>query len=138
MVCPILPVTLMYCGQTVGRIKMKLDMQVGLGPGHTVLDGDSAPHGKGQSSPPRSKFTGARFACLRIIRGPCLMWTNDWMDQDETWHGGRPRPSPNCVKWGPRSPLQRGTDAQFSAMSPQRGTAAQFSAHVYLPMWSSV
>ena len=36
-----LSVTLMYCGQTVGRIKMKLGMQVGLG--HTVLDGDPAP-----------------------------------------------------------------------------------------------
>jgi len=34
--CPvclsILSVTLMYCGQTVGHIKMKLGMQVGLGP----------------------------------------------------------------------------------------------------------
>jgi len=36
-------VTLVYCGQTVGRIKMKLSMQVGLGPGHYVLDGDPAP-----------------------------------------------------------------------------------------------
>jgi len=25
---------LVYCGQAVGRIKMKLGMQVGLGPGH--------------------------------------------------------------------------------------------------------
>ena len=33
----------LYCGQTVGRIKMKLGMQVGLGPGHIVLDGDPAP-----------------------------------------------------------------------------------------------
>jgi len=32
-----------YCGQTVGWIKMKLGTQVGLGPGHTVLDGDPAP-----------------------------------------------------------------------------------------------
>ena len=31
------------CGQTVGRIKMKLGMQVGLGPGHIVLDGNPAP-----------------------------------------------------------------------------------------------
>jgi len=30
-VCPVLSITLVYCGQTVGRIKMKLDMQVGLG-----------------------------------------------------------------------------------------------------------
>jgi len=41
--CPVcLSVTLVYCGQTVGWIKMKLGMQVGLGPGHTVLDGDPA------------------------------------------------------------------------------------------------
>ena len=39
----ILSVTLVYCGQTVGRIKMKLGMQVGLGPGHMVLGGDPAP-----------------------------------------------------------------------------------------------
>ena len=37
-----LSVTLVYCGQTVGRIKMKLGMQVGLGRGHIVLDGDPA------------------------------------------------------------------------------------------------
>ena len=28
----VLPVTLLHCGQTVGRIKMKLGTQVGLGP----------------------------------------------------------------------------------------------------------
>jgi len=33
-------VTCVYCGHTVGRIKMKLGMQVGLGPGHIVLDGN--------------------------------------------------------------------------------------------------
>ena len=32
-----------HCSQTVGRIKMKLGMQVGLGPGHIVLGGDPAP-----------------------------------------------------------------------------------------------
>jgi len=41
-VCPVLSVTLVHCGQTVGRIKMKLDMQVGLSRGHIVLDGDPA------------------------------------------------------------------------------------------------
>jgi len=34
---------LVYCDQTVGWIKMKLGMQVGLGPGHIVFDGDPAP-----------------------------------------------------------------------------------------------
>ena len=37
-VCPV--VTLVYCGQTVEWIKMKLGKEVGLGPGHIVLDGD--------------------------------------------------------------------------------------------------
>jgi len=32
----VLSVTLVYCSQTVGLIKMKLGMQVGLGPGHIV------------------------------------------------------------------------------------------------------
>ena len=44
--CPVLSclsVTLVYCGQTVGWIKMKLGMQVGLVSGHIVLDGDLAP-----------------------------------------------------------------------------------------------
>ena len=42
--CPVcLSVTLVYCGQTVGWIKMKLGVQVGLGHDHIVLDGDPAP-----------------------------------------------------------------------------------------------
>ena len=46
----VLSVTLVYCGQTVGWIKMKLGVEVGLGPGHTVLDGDpSPPSPKGHS-----------------------------------------------------------------------------------------
>ena len=46
--CPALAclsVTLVYRGQTVGRIKMKLGVQVGLG--HIVLDGDPAPPRRG-------------------------------------------------------------------------------------------
>jgi len=39
-----LDVMLVYCGQTVGWIKMKLGVEVGLGPGHIVLDGDPAPN----------------------------------------------------------------------------------------------
>ena len=36
-------VTMVYCGQTVGRIKVKLGVQVGLVPGHIVLHRDLAP-----------------------------------------------------------------------------------------------
>ena len=32
-----------YCGQTVAWIKMPFGTEVGLGPGHIVLDGEPAP-----------------------------------------------------------------------------------------------
>ena len=38
-----------------------------------------------------------------------VLWPNGWMDQDETWYGGRPRPWPQCVRWGPSSPFPKGT-----------------------------
>ena len=38
-----------------------------------------------------------------------VLWPNDWMDQDTTWHGGRPRPWPYCVRWGPSTLPKRGT-----------------------------
>ena len=75
---------------------------------HCVRWGPSSTHGKGHNSPPLSKFTGAGFACVRIIRGPCLLWPNGWMCQDETWRGGRPQLWPNWVGWGPSSPSSKG------------------------------
>jgi len=56
---------LVYCGQTVGRIKMKLGIQVGLGPGHIVLDEDPGPPPQRGTAPP-------------II-------SHGSMDQDATW-----------------------------------------------------
>ena len=47
----VLSVTLVYCGQTVGWIKMKLGNEVDLGPGHIVLDGDPAPPERGTAPP---------------------------------------------------------------------------------------
>ena len=47
----VLGVTLVYCGQTVGWIKMKLATQVGLGPRHIVLDGTQLPSSKGAEPP---------------------------------------------------------------------------------------
>jgi len=29
------------------------------------------------------------------------LWSNGWMDLDETWHAGRLRPWPHCVRWRP-------------------------------------
>ena len=53
-------VTLVYCGQTVGWIRMPLGTKVGLGLGDIVLDRNSAPpRGKGHSSP--------------LLFGPCLL-----------------------------------------------------------------
>ena len=54
--CPVLSVclseTLVYRGQTVRWTKMKLGIQIGLGPDHTVLDGDPAlPPKRGHSIP---------------------------------------------------------------------------------------
>ena len=37
------------------------------------------------------------------------------MDQDETWHAGRPRPRRLCVRWRPSSPSKKGHSPQFSA-----------------------
>jgi len=43
--------TLVYCGQTVGWLKMKLGVEVDLSPGHIVLDGDPAPPDRGTAAP---------------------------------------------------------------------------------------
>ena len=77
-------VTLLYCGQTVGWIKMPL------GQGDIVLDGDPAPPERGTAAP---------------LFGPCLLWPNGWVDQYVTWYGGRPRSRPYCVRRGPTSPV---------------------------------
>jgi len=96
---------LVYCGQTVGWIKMKLGTLVGLGPGHIVLDGDPAP--LPQRGPELPNF------------GSYLLRANGWMDQDATWYGRRPRRNRFCVRQRPRSPSQKG------------GGAPKFSVHVY-------
>ena len=85
-VCPVSPVclsvTLVYCGQTVEWIKMKLGTEIGLGPGHIVLYGDPALSPQ-RGTPP--------------IFGPRLLWPNGWMDRDATWYEGRP-PRPHYVR----------------------------------------
>jgi len=46
-----LSVTLVYCGQTAGWIKIPLGTEVDLGPGDIVLDGDPAPPPKRDTAP---------------------------------------------------------------------------------------
>ena len=38
-----------------------------------------------------------RLLCVLSVG---VLWPNGWMDQDESWHGGRPWPRPHRVKWG--------------------------------------
>ena len=116
--CPVcLSLTLVHCGQTVGRIKMKLGMQVGLGPGHIVLDGDPAPPLQ-RGTAPLTQFLahvccGQRATWIKMLLGmevslgpgdfafngdpaPPQKKThttpNGWMDHDATWYGGKARP----------------------------------------------
>ena len=63
-VCPVLSVQLVYCGQTVRWIKIKLGIVVGLGTGPIVLDGDPAvPRPKKEAQQP-------------LLFDPCLLWPN--------------------------------------------------------------
>jgi len=84
------------CGQMAGWIKMPLDMDVGLGPGDSVLDGDPAP--------PPQKVGGNP-----PIFGPCLLRPNCWINRDGTWYGGWPQARRHCVRW------------VLSSRSPKRG-----------------
>jgi len=89
-----------------GSMKMPLGTEVGLGLRDIVFDVDPATF--------RKKGVSHRHP----IFGPCLLWPNDWMDEDAAWYGSRPRPRPQCTKRG--------------LNSRERGTAAPlFSAHVY-------
>jgi len=47
-----------------------------------------------------------------------VLWPNGWMDQDETWHAGRPRPRPHCVRWGPSSPSTKNVPVSASYAPP--------------------
>ena len=62
------------CDQTAEWIKMPLGKEVGLGPGHSVLDGEQAPPERGTAAP-------------SPLFGPRVLWPNGWMDQDATWYG---------------------------------------------------
>jgi len=68
--------------------------------------GDGSPYAMGPLS-----------VCLSVcpVCDVGVLWPNGWMDQDNTWHGDRPRPWPHCVRWGPSSPSPKGHSPQFSA-----------------------
>ena len=132
-VCPVMSVTFVYCGQTVGWIKTKLGTQVGLCSGHTVLDEDPAPpplkrHSHhfsahicwgqmaGWIKMPLCKEVGLDPSIIVLdgdpaplpkkgteppIFGPCLLWPNGLIDQDDTWHVE----CPCTLQWAALYPL---------------------------------
>jgi len=108
--CPVLSVclrvTFVHCGQTVGRIKMKLGRPRPWP--HCVRWGPSSPSPKGHSP---TQFSA--YIC-------CGHRPNGCMDQHATWYGARPQLRRLCVRWRPRSTLpKKGAEPprQFSPVS---------------------
>jgi len=65
-------VKLLYCGQTVEWIKMPLGMEVGLSPGHIVLDRNQAPPKGAQQLP---NFRPMSIVAKRLDELGChLIW----------------------------------------------------------------
>ena len=62
------------CGQTAGWIKMPLGTEVGLGPGHIVLDGDLSP-------PKRAPENFRLMSVVAKRLDGCLLWPNGRLSQ---------------------------------------------------------
>ena len=115
--CPvclsILSVTLVHCGQTVGRIKMKLGMQVGLGPGQIVLDENQLP------LPQRGGGEAPNFRPISAVAK-----TAGWIEMVGllSMEVGLSRSNLDVrPRWGPSSPYPK----RRLSLPPQ------FSAHFY-------
>jgi len=94
-----------YCGQTAGWIKMTLGIEVGLGPGHIVLEGDPAPLPlKGGRN---STQFSAHFYCGQTV-GCIKMPLDTEVDLD---------PGLIVLDGDPAPPKKGGTARQFSDMS---------------------
>ena len=95
---------------------MAFGMEVGLSPGDFVLDGNPASPSPKEAEPSCS----FRLMSLCLLRpNGFLLWPNGWMDQDGTWHGGRPHPRRLCVTW------------EHSLNLPKKEAEPPFSAYVY-------
>ena len=122
----------MHCGQTVGWINMKLGTEVGLGPGHIVLDGDPAhPAQKGHSSPNlwpmsvKTKWLGGsrcHLACRQASVQATLCYIGTQLPPK------RPQPPifGQCLLW-------RNGCLYHGDLAPHRKghSSPLFSAHVY-------
>ena len=66
------------------------------------------------------------LSCVSSLWRWC-MWPSGSMDQDATWHGGRPRLRPHCVRWGP-GPHEKGHSCPHPLFGPFcSGTVAHLS-----------
>jgi len=64
------------------------------------------------------------------------LWPNGWMDEDETWHRGRPRAWPQCFRWGTQLPLtQRCTAPNFR---PCLHAVAKLAVWIKVPLGREV
>jgi len=110
-----------------------IGMEVGLGPVHIVLDGDTAPLPKKGLSPRFSVhlYCGQTAGCIKAPHSMEVgLSSGDFvLDGDPapypkrggappnfrttsivaTWYGGRPRPTRHCVRCGPSYPQKKGT-----------------------------
>jgi len=98
-------VTLVYCDQTARWIKMKLGMQVGLGPGHIMLGG--------KPPPPPQRCTAPNF------RPICCGQMSGWIKMPLCMEVGL-GPGDFVLDGDPAPPPQKGAEPPL-----------QFSAHVY-------
>ena len=84
-------VTLVYCGQTAGWIKMPLGVEVGLGPCHIVLDGNPAPRKGAQHPPPN--FRPMSIVAKRLDGSRCHEETLSYMGTELPTERGTAAPT---------------------------------------------
>ena len=138
-----------YCGLTAGWIKIPLGMEVGLGPGHIVLDGDPAPLPQKGAHPQFSAdvYCGQTAGWIKMPLGMEVGFSSGHivLDGDPApilkrdtaphflafvycrWMAGWIKmPLGAKVGLGPGHIVLHGNLA-----SPHKGHSPQFSAHVY-------
>jgi len=62
----------------------------------------------GDPAPVLQRGTAPQCSGNPSMFGPYLLRPNGCIDQDASWCGCRPRPTRLCVRWGSRSPSQKG------------------------------
>ena len=135
--------TLVYCGQSVRWLKNKLGTEVGLGPGHSVLDGDPAPSPKKGNNPQFS---------VHVCCGQMAGWMKVTLGTEVDLGPGRivldrdPAPPAKwaqqpalfgpCLLW-PRIPISATAELLFYS-SWQRLTILYNPCQMHVPNWSSL